>query len=109
MQRKFKIWSYGIVQVERVPRDFWFVFDFDEKDNIKSVCVYARKWFENTVEWNHYSLNSGTSTFLYLCRFWRWLQDIESMEKQDIDRALSVDFEFTIKENYYTFIEKFVN
>ena len=99
MHRQFKVLSPKIIQLVRTPRDYVFVFNFDEQDNIKEVRVYARTFVHQGVEMGYYSENDKTSTFICLCKLYRWCRGQGEISKLDFNWALTnLKFEYKVSE-----------
>lgn len=87
--RKFKVLAPGIVQLEQIPRDFVFVFEFKESGEIKAVNTYTRKWIVDGVQGSHYTINNKVSTFICLCKLYEWLVNQKPISRVDFDWAIN--------------------
>lgn len=101
--RKFKVLAPGIVHLEQKPRDFLYVFSFNEDDCIKEVDVYTRSWITNKTVWSHYSEWNNVSTFLSLQLMWRWLQGHIEISPETLNWSTCLDFDKEIDQDWKNF------
>lgn len=98
MDKKFILKSDRIIQLEKIPRNYWYIYEFDEEaGQIKEVRVYTRQWIHNGTVFARYTENQGVSTFYSLCRLWKWKQGLQGISDLDLNWSVnSLDFEYNL-------------
>lgn len=108
--RVYKKIAPGTLYVKQSPRDWIFVYKFDEYDNILSVDAYTRKWVNEGIVHSHFTPDYKVSTFVALCKLYRWVTGAGEMMQSDfnwIQYSMRFENDYS-NENWDEFCQKMI-